>query len=462
MMAFSLGPSLVRSILQDGLMRRLAKNVGFLSIGIGGAALLGFLSLALTARALGPQELGVIALLLAYVNAMNQLLRPENWQALIKYGAGMLEDGANGDFKQLVKFGLVIDMVGGILAMVVAMIGLQLGKSWSGWNDETVWLGTIFCLIIPFKINSTPTAVLRLFNRFGAFAVRQIAGAGITLALVLVAYLAGAGLWAFLFVYMAAAMVEALILMSAAWSEMRARKLGDFWRAPLSGIVRKNPGIWGFLCSANLSLLIRKSTKELDVLIIGSLLGTAPAGLYYVARRLGEAIMKLGRPVQQAIYADAARLWARGATKRFRQTLMRVNGMVGVAALGFLTVVAFQAEPILTLAFGSAFVEAAPLLITHMASVTIFLFGITLRPALFSMGRQHDLLGITVVAAVLFYACLFAGLPWFGALAASIAHVVFNTFWLLASFWVVFCRGHKAAADPETGTALTIDQGLRR
>jgi len=458
MMAFSFGPSFVKSILQDGLMRRLARNVGFLSIGIGGAALLGFLSLALTARALGPQQLGVIALLLAYVNAVNQLTRPENWQALIKYGAGMLERDAGAGFMQLVKFGLVIELAGGVLAMVVAMTGLQAGKSWFGWSDETIWLGTIFCLAIPFKINSTPTAILRLFNRFSTFAVRQIAGAGITLTLVLIAYLAGAGLWAFLFVYMVAAVAESLILVSAAWSEMRRQEFGDFWKVSLRGIVRNNPGIWGFLCSANLSLLVRKSTTELDVLIVGSALGTGPAGLYYVARRLGEAIMKLGRPVQQAVYADAARLWARGETGRFRQTLLRINGMVGVVAFAVLTVVAFQAERLLTLAFGSAFVEAAPMLITHMLAVTIFLFGITLRPALFSMGRQHDLLGITILAAMMFYASLFAGLPWLGALAASVAHVVFNTLWLLASFWVVFGRGHKETTE----TMTTVDNGLPR
>jgi O-antigen/teichoic acid export membrane protein len=433
------------SLWRDDVLRRLIRNVGYLLTGTGGAAILGLGSLAMAARTLGPELLGVIAMIEAYANTVNRLLRPETWQALIKYGAGLLERDENEAFAQLMKFGIVIDVVGALVATAVAIGGLQLFGHWLGFDDQIILLGSLYCLVLLPQLNSTPTAILRLFDRFGVFAWRQILAAGIRFVLVGIAFLLHAGLPTFLAISMVLALAEPILLIGAARAELRARGFERVLASPLRGCLDRFAGIWGFIWSTNLSLILRKSTQELDILIVGSQLGPAAAGLYQVAKRLGEMVMKLGAPIQQAIYPDMARLWVRGEHDRFRRTLFKINLSIGVVAFSVLAVLLFEQEAILHLIVGEAFLAAGPLLLTHMLAMAIFLCGITLRPALFSMGRQNTLLAIVVVATAAFYATLLLALPQLGALGASIAHVVFNLIWLAATTWVVV-RGAPAGA----------------
>ena len=53
-------------------------------------------------------------------------------------------------------------------------------------------------MVLLFRLSSTPTAVLRLFDRFGILASQQVIIEAQRLLLVVVAFFAGAGLWTFL------------------------------------------------------------------------------------------------------------------------------------------------------------------------------------------------------------------------------------------------------------------------
>ena len=76
------------------------------------AAALGLIALALTARALGPEQLGLLALIEAYARVVDRFIRVEPWQALIKYGADALEGDRPEDFRSLLKFGVLVDIGG--------------------------------------------------------------------------------------------------------------------------------------------------------------------------------------------------------------------------------------------------------------------------------------------------------------------------------------------------------------
>lgn len=434
---------------RDDLFRRLARNVGYLLFGSLGASILGLGSLALTARTLGPTLLGVLVMIEAYTRIVDWVLRPESWQALIKYGTETLERREDEAFARLIKFGVLIDLGGAVLATVVAIGGIRFAGSWMGWDEQTVLMGSIYSLVLLANLRDTPTALLRLFDRFNVFAWRLIMAAALRLALVAVAFSAGMGLWAFIAIGMIVSVTESLLMIAAAWMEFRRRGFLEHPQTrPLRGVTSLFPGIWGFIWSNNLSLLMRKTTQEFDILLVGSLAGPAAAGLYHVAKRLGEMVMKIGRPLQQAVYPDAARLWAKGEITRFKRTIMTINLLSGGAAALVLLVLLFQKEPILRLIAGEVFVDAAMPLVVYMAAMSLMLCGIALRPALFSMGRQQALLGVVTISAIAFYLCLFATIPTFGALGASLAHLVFNAIWLTGALTLFFQGLAKSAGGP--------------
>ena len=98
------------------------------------AAGFGLVALALTARALGPELLGVLALIEAYAALVDRLVRLEPWQALIKYGADALERNERDAFRSLLKLGALLDVGGAAASAGVAAAVVLIAGPWLGWS----------------------------------------------------------------------------------------------------------------------------------------------------------------------------------------------------------------------------------------------------------------------------------------------------------------------------------------
>lgn len=424
---------LIRGWYRDELLRRLVKHAGYLVSGNMVAAGLGLVALALTARALGPELLGVLALIEAYAALVDRLLRLEPWQALIKYGADVLERDERDDFRSLLKFGALIDACGAAASAAVAAAAVFLVGPWLGWSDDTVTMAGIYSLVLLCHLSATPTAVLRLFDRFAVFAGLEIAAAGARVVVCAMAFALGAGLWTFVLLAMASHIGRHATLVIVAWRELRRQGYADFFKGRLAGVGRRFPGIWSFVFSLKASVLIRRSTGDLDTLLIGAFLDTGAVGLYHVAKRFGDATLKVGVPIQQAVFPDVARLWARREIQRLRQAVTQVDLLTGALAASVLLVVALNTGLVLDLTVGPEYAGAALLVLLQLLATTTALFGTALRPVLLSMGLQVLLLKIVIVTTLGFYATLAASLPLLGVVGASLAHIVQNGLWLVAA-----------------------------
>jgi O-antigen/teichoic acid export membrane protein len=436
---------------RDELINRLVRNAGYLLSGNLVAAALGLVALALMARALGPEQLGLLALIEAYTRLIDRLIRLEPWQALIKYGADALEDDRREDFRSLLKFGVLIDAGGAACSALIAITFVAVAGPWLGWSEQTVQMATVYSVSLLFQLAATPTAVLRLFDRFAVFAWLEVASAAGRVALFGLAFLAGAGLWTFLLLAMVLHLARHIALGLIAWRELRRQGYGRFLSARVAGVATRCPGIWSFVWSLKASVLIRRSTGDLDVLLIGAFLDTGAVGLYHVAKRFGDATLKVGVPIQQVLFPDIARLWARREIKRLRTTVLQIDLITGALAAAVLAAVGLNIDLVLQLTVGPDYAAAGILVILQLLATTTALFGTALRPALLSMGLQVLLLKIVIVATFGFYATLVVSLPMLGVAGASIAHIVLNTLWLLAAC-VVFAR--RIRQETRSGEAV--------
>ncbi len=414
----------------DTLARRILRNIGVIVGGDAGASALGLVSLALTARTLGPELLGVLVMIEAYALLIARWIRPETWQALIKYGADALATDDRDSLRRLFKLGVLIDLGGGFLAMIVAFAGLQIADSWFDWDENVIDLARIYCIVLMLELTSTPTAVLRLFDRFEVFAYSQIAAAALRLLLVALAWWLGGGLLVFVLIAMAVSVMIPALMIHAAVGELKRRGYHGIAAIPLDGVTRQYPRLWRFLLSTNLSLLLRKTVETTDVLIVGALLGPAVSGGLHIAKRLSMVILKMGKPIRQVIYPDMSKLWAGGEIQRFRKVVGWTNLIGGSAALVVLGAIALVPDLVLRLFAGEAFADLAGLLLVQMLSVVIVMFGLALRPALYSMEQDWALLKAALLATAAFFLTFFALMPWTGAMAASFGHCAFNLVWL--------------------------------
>lgn len=430
----------------EGALRRRLTNIGHLLTGNLVGSLLGLAAFALTARALGPVDYGVLALTYAYTRAIERLISFQSWQPLIKYGAALSRPEQQGDLKSLLKFGLALDVAGAVAAWLVAVTLALAAAPWFGWSDGTLSLILLYSTVLLFHASGMPTAVLRLAGRFRLVAYGHVANAVVRLVLCGAAFVLGGGLLVFAAIWVATQALGSLLSLGFAFRELRRQGVRGLLRSPLRGVTRRFPGIWNFAWSTNLSLTIRSSAHEFDTLLVGALADPASAGLYHIAKRVGRLAQQVGVQVQAVLYPDLARLWAEQARAAFRRAVLQVEMLLAAFGVGAFLFFFVAAEPFLRLTAGPAFVGAAPLLIVQMLAVTLTLSGTALRSSLLAMGLQQRVLSVVLLATVAFHATALILIPQIGAMGANVAHVVLGAVWFVG-LSVAFRRALKPAAS---------------
>ncbi|MFN0192917.1 MAG: lipopolysaccharide biosynthesis protein [Aestuariivirga sp.] len=397
-------------------------------------SLIGLLTVAITARALGPLGLGILALAEAYVRLVDQLVRLEPWQAVIRYGAIKLEQGKDLEFRRLVKLSTMFDLCGAALAALVAIAFCRLTASWLGYSEDQAKLTAFYAISLFFAVSSTPTGLMRVFDRFDILAKMSVALALIRLGLSVLAWQLSGDAWTFITILFVYTLAEQLIPLALAWRELRRRGHVGIWTTPLAGVLSENPNILRFIVNANINALARLSTQRLDTLIVGAVLGNSAAGFYHLARRIGLAAVKFGRPLQQAIFPDIAKIWAQGDRPRFRRLVFRANGLLTLASLLGAAAAYPLVDWIVAYGFGAAFLPSVPLIKMQFLAVVLFLASNTLGPALMTIGADRAMVWISLVATIAFFATIFPFMACFGAAGAILSQALFSLI-VLAGTW---------------------------
>ena len=412
-----------RGSLDAGFRHRLV-NTGHLLSGSAAGAVFGLAAAALTARALGPFDYGILALALTFVRATEKFITFQSWQPLIKYGAMLDPKAERDDLRALLKFGMMLDAAGALIAAAVAVLIVVIGAPLLGWSDQVVKVALVCCAMLPFNLTGTPTAILRIFGRFRVAAYGPAFGTAVRALLCAAGLLAGFDLVTFAAIWTVTQITGSLVLMFKAFQVLREHGVTSVLAAPIAGVTARFDGIWGFAWSTNLSLGVRSSANQLDVLIVGALAGPAAAGLYHIAKRVGKAAEQATAQIQTVLYPDVARLWAAGDTRALRRAVTQVELVVLAFGITGTLLLWITAEPLLHLTAGPQFVAAAPLLIVQMFAMTVMMMGTAARSALLAMGRQRHALHAVMLGTAAFHASAFLLIPQLGAMGANIAHII--------------------------------------
>lgn len=414
---------------KEDSFRLLFKNAGTLLSGNMVAWILGLGTFAITARILGPTEFGILVLITTYVTIVDKLLNFQSWQALIKYGAEALERKSNDDFKSIVKFCTLLDVATAILGTIVAVVAVSWVGQWLAWESETVLMATFYSFVILFNISGTPTGVLRLFNRFRLFAVQNIITATIKFVGVVILLFIGAGLWSVLLLWMVTTIIGQLLLLGLGWRELHIQGFEGTYKAPIRDISTQHSGVLGFILTTNLNSSIRTTSRELDTMIVGGIVGIEGAGLFKIAKQIAAIPAMVSDPLYQAIYPDLSRLWVRESIKEFKQLILR-SGLVagGGATIIWLGVILFGSF-FIQIIFGVEYVAAQPVLVWYMLAMVIAIYGFPLQPAMLSMGRPKTTFWVHLLSTIAYFPLLFIFIEWMGLVGAGVAYVCYYLLW---------------------------------
>lgn len=422
--------------------RQVLGNAGILLGGKAINAVVSTAALAIAARALGVESLGVLILVHAYMQTVSDLSKFQSWQAMIHYGTAPLQDGRLADFQQVFRFSLTLDALSAMAGLLIAVAGIWLIGSGLGWPAALQPQVSLYALIICFLVSATPTGVLRLMDRFDLIAAQSSIESWVRLLGAAVAWKLGAGLTAFLLIWLLGQVAAFSFLFGAAAWTLRSRQLLAGFRLR-SGrpLAQGLPGIWSFVWSTNFNSTLGMAFTHLGTLVVGALLGAREAALYRIAKQVANAVAKPAKLVVPALYPELAKMAQSGDRRGLRKLVVQLTLAGGGLATGLLLIALLVGKPLLGWVMGPEFVAAHGVMLWLLASSVIGIWAVPLEPLLISIGlasRAFRLrLAVTLIYVPLLYLLVAYDGDWGGLRGAGLASVVGMGLLLIGQSWLV-------------------------
>jgi len=407
---------------KQGFARILA-NTGWLLGGKGVGAVLSLAYLAIVTRTLGVADFGRFALILSAATIVKTLVSFESWQIVVRYGQPHLLSANHDALNRVLRFCILIDLASAAAGGVIAAIILVAFGPMMDLSPAMAWQTWLFCMVMMITIRSSPTGVLRLFDRFDSAAAAET--------MVPIGRMVGAAIaWALMpniTGYLIAWAVAELLCAATYWSlalRVGGEKLGS-WSAGRAMEARlENPGIITFLTATNLQTTLVSMGQQLAVLVVGLFVGPAGAGLYRLANQLSQSLTKIAGLLSRSIFVELSRTQSSHGTDELRTLFRRTNKLAYVAGAVIIGLILTVGHPLLGLIAGKPFLPAYPLLVLLGIAACIDLLGVSYRPLLMATDRAALSLRITLITTLLLLALQAVLLSIHGTIGAASANVV--------------------------------------
>lgn len=429
----------------DGALREVGKNSiwAFSSTAVAALGLLA--ETIILARYLGPAAFGTLLLLIAYPEAVQQVLDFRARDAMTRYLGGFLAEGRTRDGVAIVKLLWLVDAAVGLLTLLFVVATawiaaeLLLGDSSQGRLMAIYAFGLFFG-----TLDTASGSVLRVLNRF---ALSFAAGAGASvgrLGLILGVVLAGGGLEPLIWARAGAELLTTLLL-GAVTLHAAVPILWTDRHTPIRVLGGRFREIIRFLVSSNLIGTLRTASTKLDVIVVGLIASPVTVGLYRIAVRFGTTPLMLGDALQAAVYPRFARDVVLKRRDPMRHIASRATLIIGAIMLPVALIAAIVGHDVVTLLAGSAYGAAGTAFTLCFAGASLAVLFFWAPSLILATGHASRLLAVVAAAVVTQFAGLLLLVPPLGAPGAAAALVASQL--LLVTLQIAFIRRRRLLGD---------------
>ena len=448
----------------DGLIARILKNMGFLFGGKSSAVLIGLAVLAIAARALSIEDLGVLLLLHAFIVLMTGIATFKSWQALIQFGAQPIESGDLPRFHRLMRFSIGLDIAAALFAASLSTTVLLIFYQTLGISDEVLWFAIAYCLLSATNLRSSPLGVLRLYDRFDLISLHDQAVPIVRLVGASLGLLFGGDLIWFILVWMAAAAATNLVMPALALRELSRRGAlkGLFSRRPT--LKAPEPGIWRYVWMSNIDATIDLVDKQMPTLLAGALLGPAFAALFKIARDVSEVLGKGARLLNQVLYPELVRLMLVGSIARAIRIIIYSSVYLLAAGFSLAILISLFGPGLFAVALERDYESVAPIATLLVIAAALMGAAAPIYSGLYALGnpgRAALSRAITVTMTILLFVTLSyymgeAGPGWAMVIGAAAGLVITSIIGLSRAHGARESSGQAAFSDltrPDTSAS---------
>ena len=407
---------------KDQHFRSLLKNSSYLGMSKVVAALCGLATYAFAGRGLGLVMFGMLILITSYIKAVSGIVKFQSWQLIVRYGGHGVAHGDPEHFKVATGFAFALDLVSGIAGLIGGAALLPFIGSWVGIKPEHLWLGMLYCTLLPIMAAATPDGVLRVLDRFDLISWSGTLMPITRAILAGAAFMAGATFPVYVVIWFVTDLAGQLFPWWLGWRELRRHGLLEGIRPTLKP--SSLSGAWRFAIEVNLATSVQAVWGPIGRLVVGGLLGPAGAALFRVASILADSAQKPADLLGKAFYPEIMRMDL--SSKKPWKLMLRGTAMIsGVAALAILVLIV-GGKPLMGWIFGKDFLGAYEPLVILMAVPFIGVFSFPLSPMLYALGRSDGPLKAKLLGSAVFFVTI-APLSWaWGVTGAAVALVLGN------------------------------------
>jgi O-antigen/teichoic acid export membrane protein len=401
--------------------RAVARNSAWSLAGAGVSALAVFAETVLLAHYLGPAAFGTFVLVVAYPEAVQQLLDFRVRDAMTRYLADFIVRGRNREAVAVVKLLWLIDVTVAAFSLVIVLFtaglaaGLLIDDSSLGRLMRIYAIGQFFG-----SLDTASGPVLRVLDRFKLSFIAGSGSAILRLGLVAAVIIGGGSLeqvvWARVIAEFARTLLQGGIslyaLLPTVWEERRA---------PISVLRGSFREIGGFLANTNIASTLTLASSKLDKIILGVLASPSTVGLYKVATQFGTAPQLVNDALETAVYPAFTRAFARDRKAEIRHVARQATFAITALLVPLGAAMAFKSGFLMDLLAGKAFHAAGTPFAICLAGVIPFVVFFWLRSLLLTTGHAGALVRMASVGTLLQFAVLFMLVPVVGVTGAAIA-----------------------------------------
>jgi O-antigen/teichoic acid export membrane protein len=381
------------------------------------------------ARALGPTEFGLVVLLHTYVLAVRALFNLKPAETFVSFGVPLLDRAASAETPEVARaksrvellLGLVRSMewVSMLIATAVAVMSAPLIGGLFGWTDEAISVAMGYGLVLLASPVGTARGFCRATERFDVLRTAIVCGPAVRLVGVLLAWWYNAT-WPYFALAWALSLLASYIYLWRRGAQLIAAAGLRPTHLPWSRAGKDFPGLPSFLGVVYVQGLLDQLPRHLITLLIGSLLGSASAGLFRVAREIADVLAKPVQLIRQAAFTELTRLGQSGA-EGLQGVFARYGLRLILPACALVLVAAIWREALLGLVGGEAYLGAGLLLVLLLIAAAVDLVGAILRPLAYARGRASAALRVQMLAMTVYLLTFVGTSGVFGLAAAGVA-----------------------------------------
>ena len=315
---------ILHKIKNDNFWKNLFKNSFWAFFGDASASAITFIISIILIKIIGSESYGILILAQSYMNIMDVIINIQSWRSTIQYGQKALVDGNDKELHSYVKLGCIMDISTAILCFIISILLPNLIGGFLHWSNEMILCSEIFAITIISHFAGTPTAILRLFNKYNLVALSKTLAAIFKITAIVAYYLItkNLNLVSSTIIFMLTDFIgNILLVIFAFYNYSKKYKISDIIKAKMPKDAKSfiSYTLWG-----TLSEIVDLPVQTIDVFIV-SVLGNATVAIYKIFKQIIGIISKVTGPIQQAILPQFSELSAKGNEKRGFEVVIKIH-----------------------------------------------------------------------------------------------------------------------------------------